>query len=83
MINLLFMERRGQATDRYGRTWEAVVVDNAEAAAADFAFWYDKLTPKERVAAVEDCLLSSLKAKGIDELPRFRRVSRVVQRSWR
>lgn len=77
------VQRRGTATDRHGKTWVATVVAKEEAAQADFDFWFDNLTPNERVAAVEDCLLSSLKAQGINELPRFRRVSRVVQRDWR
>lgn len=77
------MELRGKAVDRHGRTWSATVVDRAEAADEDFRFGYDNLTPEQRVEAVEECLLSALKAKGIDEIPRLRRVSRVVQRPWR
>jgi hypothetical protein len=77
------VQRRGTATDRHGKTWVATVVAKEEAAQADFDFWFDNLTPNERVAAVEDCLLSSLKAQGIEGLPRFRRVYRVVQRNWR
>jgi hypothetical protein len=77
------MEKRGQATDRHGRVWTAQVVSLEEAEEADFRFWYDELTPEERVRAVEDCLLSSLKAKGIHEIPRLRRVCRVVERKRR
>lgn len=76
------MDERGQAVDRHGRVWRARVVRRAEAAEEDFRFWYDELTPEERVEAVEECLLSALKAKGIHEIPRLRRVSRVVQRPW-
>lgn len=76
------MERRGQVTDRHGRVWNATVVRRAEAAEEDFRFWYQELTPAERVEAVEECLLSALKAKGMDEIPRLRRVSRIVQRPW-
>jgi hypothetical protein len=54
------------------------VVSKAEAEAEDFRFWFEELSPEERVAAVADCLASSLKVRGVDELPRLRRVSRVV-----
>lgn len=77
------MEQRGKAVDRHGRVWTARVVDRAEEADENFRFWHDNLTPEQRVEAVEECLLSALKAKGIDEIPRLRRVSRVVQRPWR
>ena len=74
------MERRGQGVDRHGRVWTATVVSHDEAEEEDFRFWYEELSPDERVAAVADCLLSSLKAKGLNEIPRLRRVSRVVER---
>lgn len=77
------MERRGQGADRHGKTWTATVVHKGEAEAEDFRFWYEELSPEERVAAVADCLLSSLKTQGIDEIPRLRRVSRIVQRPRR
>lgn len=66
--------------DRHGRVWGGKVVSRAEAAEEDFRFWYEGLTLEQRVEAVEECLLSALKAKGIDEIPRLRRVSRVVRR---
>lgn len=59
------------------------MVRRSEAAEEDFRFWYEDLTPEQRVEAVEECLLSALKARGVDEIPRLRRVSRVVQRPWR
>ena len=77
------MEIRGHALDRHGRCWEARVLDQAEAEAEDFRFWYEDLSPVERVAAVADCLLSSLKAKGIHEIPRLRRVYRVLEQRSR
>ena len=77
------METRGQAEDRYGRVWVARVVSEHEAEEEDFRFWYEGLSPEERVRAVEDCLLSSLKAKGVNEIPRLRRVCRVVERKRR
>lgn len=80
---ILTMEQRGTAVDRHGRVWTAGVVRRSEAGEADFRFWYDNLTPEQRVEAVEECLLSALQAQGIDEIPRLRRISRVVQRPWR
>lgn len=74
------MEIRGHTLDRHGRRWEARVLDQTENEAEDFRFWYENLTPTERVAAVADCLLSSLRARGIDEIPRLRRVHRVLER---
>ena len=53
--------------------------EEAEAEEADFRFWYEGLSPEERVNAVQDCLLSALKAKGIREIPRLRRVYRVLK----
>ena len=45
------MEKRGQATDRHGRTWVARIVSQDEAEEEDFRFWYEELTPEERVRA--------------------------------
>jgi len=73
------VETRGQATDRHGRTWTARVVSQDEAEEEDFRFWYEELTPEERVRAVEDCTLSALKARGINEIPRLRKVCRVIR----
>jgi hypothetical protein len=77
------MEKRGQAVDRHGRIWEARVVSEAEAEDEDFRFWYEGLSPEERVRAVEECLLSALRAKGMNEIPRLRRVCRVIERKRR
>jgi hypothetical protein len=77
------MEKRGQAVDRHGRIWEARVVSEGEAEDEDFRFWYEGLSPEDRVRAVEECLLSALQAKGRNEIPRLRRVCRVVERKRR
>lgn len=74
------MKRRGQGVDRHGRVWEGRVVSWDEAEAEDFRFWFEELTPEERVAAVDACLVGALKTRGVDDLPRLRRVSRVVKR---
>lgn len=73
------MEIRGQGKDRHGRTWTAVILHEDEAEEADRRFWFEQMTPAERVLAVDGCTLSALKAKGINELPRLRRVARVVR----
>lgn len=75
------MEKRGQGTDRHGRVWEARVLSQEEAEEEDFRFWYEEMTPEERVRAVEECLLSSLRARGINEIPRIRRVGRILKRN--
>src|SRR5437870_7634787 len=67
--------------DKRGRTWTASKVRWQDAEAEDFRFWYEELTPEERVDAVYDALESSLKAKGIDEVPRLRRVHRRIKRT--
>jgi hypothetical protein len=74
------MKARGRAIDRHGRTWTARVVPAQDAELEDFRFWFEELSPDQRVEAVAECLASSLKTQGIDEPPRLRRVSRVVER---
>ncbi len=50
------------------------------AAEEDARFWWEELTPEERVVAVDACLESALRAKGIQRVPRLRRTARLVQR---
>ncbi len=75
------VEIRGQATDKRGRLWTAKVVPRELEAEEDFRFW-QSMTPAQRVNAVGACLLSTLKTQGIHELPRLRRVCRVIERPW-
>ncbi|MEW6356738.1 MAG: hypothetical protein AB1696_10450 [Planctomycetota bacterium] len=77
------MQKRGRAIDRNGRIWTGVVVRKDEAEDEDFRFWFEELTPDQRVEAVDECLMSSLKAKGLDGPIRLRRVSRVIKRKRR
>ena len=77
------MIKRSEVRDRSGRVWTVSVVPKAEAEEEDFRFWYEELTPAQRVDLVQECLLSCLKAKGLDGLPRFRRVYRRVERKKR
>jgi hypothetical protein len=69
--------------DRRGRVWTVSVVPKAEAEEEDFRFWYEELPPGQRVDLVDECLRSCLKTKGLDGLPRFRRVYRRVERKRR
>jgi hypothetical protein len=75
--------KRSEAHDRRSRLWTVAVVPKAEAEEEDFRFWYEELTPAQRVDLVQECLLSCLKTKGLDGLPRFRRVYRRVERKRR
>lgn len=68
--------------DRHGRKWTISRIAAEDADEADFRFWFNEMTPDERVLAVYDALESSLQAQGQDGVPRFRRVHRRVQRPW-
>lgn len=73
------MEERGKAKDQYGRIWKAKIVPIAEAEEADFRFWFEGLSPEERVNAVDECLSGCLKTKGAHGTERLRRVFRVIK----
>jgi hypothetical protein len=75
--------QRTAVTDRRGRTWTISTVPLAEAADEDARFWYEELTPAQRVELMPEVLLDCLKTRGIRELPRFRRVYRCVKRKRR
>ena len=77
------MSTRGEALDKQGRTWTSVVLHRDEAESRDFDFWFDGLSPEERVEAVDQCLVSCLKTRGDHGIPRLRRVHRVVKRKRR
>lgn len=68
-------------TDKHGRTWTIARVRLDQAEAEDARFWCDRLTPEERIEAVAAALESCLKTRGIDAIPRLRRVSRRIKRS--
>lgn len=69
--------------DARGRRWSIALVPVEEAAAEDARFWWEELTPEQRVVAVDTCLESALKARGVPRVPRLRRTARVVKRRWR
>ena len=76
------MPEQKKLTDRRGRTWTVSKVRWEEAEEEDFRFWYEQLTPEERVAAVADALEGCLKARGLHAVPRLRRVHRRVKCPW-
>jgi hypothetical protein len=71
--------RRVRRIVRRGKLWTVRKVREEAAEEADFRFWYDGLTPEERVAAVGEALESCLKTRGRD-VPRLRRVHRRIKR---
>ena len=74
---------RSVSVERNGKRWTIKKVHRRDAERADFEFWYDGLTPGQRVAAVGEALESCLKTRGLDGVPRLRRVHRRVQCPWR
>ena len=76
------MPQRRRVVDAQGRTWTVSKVAWKDAEAEDFRFWYDGLTPEERVDAVGQALEGCLKTRGRNAVPRLRRVHRRVKRPW-
>jgi hypothetical protein len=76
------MTERRRVVDGRGRTWTISKVPWQEAEEEDFRFWYDRLTPEERVEAVAEALEGCLKARGLDAVPRLRRVHRRIRAPW-
>ena len=73
------MAEHKQVIDGRGRVWTVSKVQWHEAEEEDFRFWYDRLSPEERVEAVADALESCLKTRGLDAVPRLRRVHRRIE----
>ncbi len=76
------MRKQRRVRDGRGRVWTISKVAWDEAEEKDFRFWYEGLTPEERVGAVEEALESCLKTRGHHGVPRLRRVYRRVKRPW-
>jgi len=74
------MMERGSAIDKHGRMWKAKIVPLAEAEEEDFRFWFEDLSPEDRVNSVDSCLIGCLKTRGMDGTPRLRRVFRIIKR---
>jgi hypothetical protein len=64
--------------DSHGRTWLVTLVPSDRADDHDARFW-ERMSPEQRVVAVQGCLESALKARGMTLVPRLRRVARVVK----
>lgn len=75
------MPERKRIRDLKGRVWTLSKVRLSEAADEDFRFWYEELSPEERVRAVGDAVQDWLKARGQVGVPRLRRVHRRIQRA--
>ena len=76
------MTERRRVVDGRGRIWLVSKVPWQEAEEEDFRFWYERLTPEERVEAVAEALEGCLKARGLDAVPRLRRVHRRIRAPW-
>jgi hypothetical protein len=61
------MEEKVRILHARGRQWTIRKVRVADGEEADFDSWYDGLTPEQRVEAVGDALLRSLKARGMED----------------
>ncbi len=76
------MSESKQVIDSRGRAWTVTKVSWKDAEEQDFRFWYEGLTPEERVEAVGDALEGCLKTRGLNAVPRLRRVHRRIERPW-
>src|SRR5574342_1291579 len=76
------MSEGRRVIDARGRVWTVSKVQWRDAEEQDFRFWYEGLTPEERVDAVAEALEGCLKARGLDGVPRLRRVHRRIQCPW-
>src|SRR5574341_1594153 len=76
------MAKSRKVIDRRGRIWTIAKVGWKEAEEKDFRFWYEGLTPAERVNTVAAALEGCLKTRGRNGIPRLRRVHRRIERPW-
>ena len=67
---------------RDGKEWTIRRVRHEDAEEADFRFWYEGMTPGERVEAVGEATMMCLMAQGITEEPRLQRVHRRIKCPW-
>lgn len=73
---------RARVMVRGGRIWTIRKVPRERAEEEDFRFWYEGLSPEERVKAVGEALESCLKTRGRNAVPRLRRVHRRIRSPW-
>jgi hypothetical protein len=64
--------------DRAGRRWTVTVTDIADDEALEP---FRNMTGDERVALIGECVLDGLRVKGKLDIPRLRRVHRVLERA--
>src|SRR3989304_2003007 len=76
------MPERRRGFDGEGRAWTVSKVAWKDTEGEDFRFWYEGLTPEERVEAVAEALEGCLKTRGRNAVPRLRRVHRRIKRPW-
>ncbi|GMU91107.1 MAG: hypothetical protein AMXMBFR4_01650 [Candidatus Hydrogenedentota bacterium] len=67
---------------RNGRTWTVQQITWDEAEEEDFQFWYN-MSPADRVKATDEALELCLGIRGLNGVPRLRRVHRIVKRKRR
>ena len=77
------MSDRKEIKDNQGRTWTVARFQWDQAEEEDFRFWYEGLSGEDRVKAVAEALVDCLKTRGINVVPRLRRVHRRVKCPWR
>jgi len=53
------MMESGSAVDKHGRMWKAKVMPLADVEEEDFCFWFEDLSPEDRVNSVDSCLMGS------------------------
>ncbi len=66
--------------DRRGREWTVVVKSMDED--DDLEPWI-RLTPEQRIELIGECVLDGLRVKGQSDIPRLRRIYRIVERAPR
>ena len=76
------MPERRRVVDSRGRVWTVAKVAWEDTEAEDFRFWYEGLTPEERVEVVVASLEGCLKTRGRNGVPRIRRVHRRIRCPW-
>ena len=76
------MTGRRRVVDGRGGTWLVSKIPWQEAEEEDLRFWYERLTPEERVMAVGEALESCLTTRGLHAVPRLRRVHRRIRAPW-
>lgn len=72
--------KKERIRSRSGQTWTMTKMTSDEAEDEDFRFWFDEMTPEERVHVIAECWLDYQKTRGIRGIPRFGTVRRCTKR---